>query len=192
MRERPKKESLEGTLDDICSPLIVLVTRICIADEGSRARMREWIIPSDLDRSSPLESRADLLGRCIRLLSSVYHVRLKDSVGEMLFALSDSDAFTLSSLVGYGNVAGFLFNKGIMSAPPPPSGVDVASPDGKRINPITGNTMARPEEAEMTQEEKEEEMEKLFVLFDRLERSGAMPKAENPIRKAIEKSQSSG
>jgi hypothetical protein len=28
----------------------------------------------------------------------------------------------------------------------------------------------------------------LFVLFDRLEKSGAMPKEQNPVRKAIEKS----
>ncbi|KAF8907198.1 guanine nucleotide exchange factor [Mucidula mucida] len=193
VREKPKKESLDGSLDDICSPLIVLITRICLADEASRARLREWIVPRDLDRSSPLEQRSDLLGRCLRLMGSVYHTRLKDSIGEMLFAMSDSDATTLSSLVGYGNVAGFLFNKGIMSAPPPPSGpgVDVNAPDGKSINPITGNTMARPELPDMTEEEKEAEMEKLFVLFDRLERTGALPANQNPIRKAMQQSQSS-
>lgn len=196
VRSRAKKESLDGDLDDICSPLVVLITRICLADKESRLRIREWIIPSNLDRSSPLEQRADLLGRCLRLLSSVYHPRLKDSVGEMLFAICDSNAYILSSLVGYGNVAGFLFNKGVMSSPPPPSsdsdvGIDVAAPDGRTINPITGNTMARPEAPNMTDEEKEAEAEKLFVLFDRLERSGVIPKEQNPVRKAIEKSQQS-
>jgi hypothetical protein len=39
----------------------------------------------------------------------------------------------------------------------------------------------------MTPEEKEREMEKLFVLFDRLERTGALPASQNPMRKAIEK-----
>ena len=34
----------------------------------------------------------------------------------------------------------------------------------------------------MTDEEKEREAEKLFVLFERLEKSGAM---ENPLRKAL-------
>lgn len=37
----------------------------------------------------------------------------------------------------------------------------------------------------MTDEEKEREAEKLFVLFDRLEKSGALPASQNPIRKAI-------
>ena len=37
----------------------------------------------------------------------------------------------------------------------------------------------------MTDEEKEREAEKLFVLFDRLERSGAIDPNQNPIRKAI-------
>lgn len=35
---------------------------------------------------------------------------------------------------------------------------------------------------EMTDEEKEREAEKLFVLFERLEKSGGM---ENPIKKAM-------
>ncbi len=39
----------------------------------------------------------------------------------------------------------------------------------------------------MTEEEKEREAEKLFVLFDRLEKSGAIPKESNPIRQAIQK-----
>lgn len=94
----------------------------------------------------------------------------------------------MSSLFGYGHVAGYLFNKGIMSAPPPPSDSGAASSvPGASINPITGSVQERrPPEPEMTEEEKEAEMEKLFVLFDRLERTGAMPKEQNPIRKAIQ------
>ncbi|KIY61996.1 hypothetical protein CYLTODRAFT_494944 [Cylindrobasidium torrendii FP15055 ss-10] len=192
VRRRPKEEKLDDTLDDIGAPLILLITRLCLSDEaGARTRLRDWLLPADLDRSSPLEQRADTLGRCIRLLSSVYHARLKDSVGEMLFAIANQDPSTLSAMVGYGNVAGFLFNKGILSAPPPPTtdGVDIGSSDGRAINPITGNTMPQPEPEEMTEEEKEAEMDKLFVLFDRLEKVGALPKDQNPIRKAIQQSQ---
>ena len=36
-------------------------------------------------------------------------------------------------------------------------------------------------------EEKEREAEKLFVLFDRLEKTGAIPKESNPIRQAIQR-----
>jgi len=38
----------------------------------------------------------------------------------------------------------------------------------------------------MTDEEKERETEKLFVLFDRLEKTGMLPSSQNPIRKAIQ------
>ncbi|KAJ6570278.1 guanine nucleotide exchange factor [Mycena vulgaris] len=202
VRELVKAEAAAGagadSLDDELAPLVVLITRLCIADEPSRTRTRDWLCPADLDRSAAagtLESRADLLGRCLRLLGSVYHARLKDSVGEMLFAMCDSDAATLSTLLGYGNVAGFLFNKGIMTAPPPPAAstsagasAGVAAAAAEHINPITGTAQeARAPEPEMTDEEKEREMEKLFVLFDRLERTGALPASQNPMRRAIEK-----
>ncbi|RDX44696.1 hypothetical protein OH76DRAFT_1042641 [Lentinus brumalis] len=191
VRERCQRE-MDQSLDDTLTPLVVLITKLCLADEGSRRRMREWILPDDLDRTSPLEGRADLLGRLLRLLSSVHHAKLKNAVGEMLYAVCDSDASTLASYVGYGNVAGFLFNKGIMSAPPPPAGSSGASAptttaSGAPINPITGVVEKPSEPIEMTEEEKEREAEKLFVLFDRLEKSGAIPKESNPIRQAIQK-----
>ena len=97
-------------------------------------------------------------------------------------------ASLLASYVGYGNVAGFLFNKGIMSAPPASggSGAPSTTADGVPINPITGTAQkAEPSAPDMSDEEKEREAEKLFVLFDRLERSGAIPASQNPIRKAI-------
>ncbi|KAJ7715069.1 guanine nucleotide exchange factor [Mycena metata] len=188
-------------LDDELSPLVVLITRLCVADEGSRLRTRDWVCPPDLDRSAAagaLEGRPDLLGRCLRLLGSVYHARLKDSVGEMLFVICDSDATTMSTLFGYGNVAGFLFNKGIMNAPPPPSSssttpAGLAAAAAEHINPITGTAQeAREPVPEMTDEEKEREMEKLFVVFDRLERRGEIAPESNPIRQAIRKAAMGG
>ena len=123
VREHVKAEAETGTgvhsLDDELSPLVVFITRL-IADETSRARMRDWLVPVDLDRSVALEARPDLVGRCLRLLGSAYHAALKDSVGEMLFALCDDDATTMSELLGYRNVAGLLFNKGILDVLPDP------------------------------------------------------------------------
>lgn len=90
VRQRCQKES-DSTLDDLICPLVLLITKLCSADEGTRKRMREWLVPDDLDRTNPLESRADLLGRCLRLLASIHHARLKDAVGEMLYAICESD-----------------------------------------------------------------------------------------------------
>ncbi|TFK56280.1 hypothetical protein OE88DRAFT_728045 [Heliocybe sulcata] len=175
VRERCKKEG-DHSLDDIMAPLVALVTRFCVDDEQSKVRMRNWVLPADLDRTSPLERRADMLGRCLRLLSCVYHPRLKDAVGEMLYAMCDSDAGVLSSQVGYGNVAGFLYNKGIMSAPPRPasSTAPTTASSGDPINPITGTVHQEQPEPEMTEEEKQQEMEKLMVLFERLEKTGTV------------------
>ncbi|KAG6845833.1 hypothetical protein H0H87_002521 [Tephrocybe sp. NHM501043] len=209
VRDRCKKESPDNSLDDLLSPLVILLSRICSGDETSRVRVRQLVIPDDMDRSAPLEGRADILGRILRLMSSVYQPRLKDAVGELLFAICESDgmptsihcipspkadcytiaASILSALVGYGNVAGFLYNKGILSAPAAPSGSSKYTPPASAasINPITGTTVNPKQDLpEMTDEEKEREAEKLFVLFDRLEKTGAIPPNQNPMRKAIQ------
>jgi hypothetical protein len=63
---------------------------------------------------------------------------------------------------------------------------------GALLNPITGLALGDPGAGagdEMTDEEKEAEAEKLFVLFDRLERNGALAPAQNPVRRAMEESQ---
>jgi hypothetical protein len=84
----------DGALDDALAPLTVVIARLCKADARARARISGWLWPADLDRSTgagALESRPDALGRCLRLLQSVYHSRTKDGVGEMLYAAADSD-----------------------------------------------------------------------------------------------------
>jgi hypothetical protein len=107
------------------------------------------------------------------------------------FALADvlDLATLLISQVGYGNVAGFLFNKGIVTGPPSSGeGPGPSDPSGAQINPITGAIQEERAEIEMTEEEREREAEKLFVLFDRLERTGAVPPEANPVRRAIQRS----
>ena len=90
VRERCREES-DSDLDDLVCPLVILITKLCNADEGARKRMRGWLLPDDLDRTNPLEERSDLLGRCLRLLQSIHHNRLKDATGEMLYAICESD-----------------------------------------------------------------------------------------------------
>lgn len=178
----------DTSLDEIVCPLVLLITRLCLGDDDAKTRIRQWLVPEDLDRTHPLEKRADLLGRCLRLLASVYHSRLKDSMGEMLYAMCDSNATTLAGYFGYGNVAGFLFHKGVVSAPPvsATSGAPPITASGLPINPITGTVEHPSENIDMTDEEKEHEAEKLFVLFDRLEKTGALPPSQNPYRKAFQ------
>lgn len=92
--------------------------------------------------------------------------------------------------MGYGNVAGFLFNKGILTGPPSSGEASgpAADTSGAQINPITGAIQEERPLSEMTEEEREREAERLFVLFDRLERTGAVPPEANPVRRAIQRS----
>jgi hypothetical protein len=85
----------------------------------------------------------------------------------------------LSTHVGYGNVAGFLFHRGLLNALPLSSMAPLVTPSGDVINPITGVIQGTHGDVEMTEEEKEKEAEKLFTLFERLEKKGV----ENPIKK---------
>ncbi len=59
--------------------------------------------------------------------------------------------------------------------------------DGQEINPITGQRRdmePRDEGPEMTDEEKEREAEKLFVLFERLKATGVV-EVVNPVETAV-------
>ncbi|KAH9978248.1 guanine nucleotide exchange factor [Lactifluus volemus] len=179
----------DSTLDELLAPLVMLLCKLVDGDTGARERMREWLLPPNLDRTVVLESRADTLGRLLRLLTSVYHSRLNLISGELLYAVCNHDATILISQVGYGNVAGFLFNKGIVTGPPSSGEASVPSDSsGAQINPITGAIQEERAEIEMTEEEREREAERLFVLFDRLERTGAVPPEANPVRRAIQRS----
>jgi hypothetical protein len=97
-------------------------------------------------------------------------------------------ASILSHQIGYGNAAGLLFHKGISA--PPPARIDEISTttprnmsiDSDPRNPITslqtplGLSASSAENHDMTEEEKEREAERLFVLFERMEK--------NPVLKA--------
>lgn len=95
---------------------------------------------------------------------------------------------TLSGYLGYGNVAGFLFHKGFITPPAKAgiSGAPTTTSTGLPINPITGLIEEEHGPINMTDEEKEQETEKLFVLFERLEKTGALSPSQNPLRKAIQ------
>ena len=71
--------------------------------------------------------------------------------------------------VGYGFASGFLFQNNI-PVPQNAVGADGAGPSGRPVNPITGQFLDQesgPDLPEMTDEEKEREAERLFVLFER-------------------------
>jgi hypothetical protein len=77
-------------------------------------------------------------------------------------------------------------NKGIALEVPQENEHDEAD-----INPITGQYVSsekQPDLKDMTDEEKEREAERLFVLFERLKKTGIID-VENPIAKAMQENQ---
>jgi hypothetical protein len=90
VRATAKAES-ESTLDELLAPLVMLLCKLTTGDNGARERVREWLLPANLDRTVVLESRADALGRLLRLLASVYHSRLNVTSGELLYAVCNHD-----------------------------------------------------------------------------------------------------
>jgi Guanine nucleotide exchange factor synembryn len=88
IREKGKIEAVN--IDELITPLLALVARIA-EEPGARKVLKEWILPADLNRDTPLEARGDTLGRCMRLMSSVYFPRMKDTIGETLFTICNSD-----------------------------------------------------------------------------------------------------
>lgn len=186
-----QKASADGVdLEDTLEPLLLLLRKIAAEDADLCSTLHSILLPADVDRSLALDRRIDLLGRLIRLMSSVTLPRLARASGELLLSLCEGNAKQMTETIGYGPCAGFLMNTGLASALP--SGTTSTSgPDGRAVDPITGEYEPTEEERamdeinRMTEEEKEAEAERLFVLFDRLNKTGVV-QVRHPMEKARE------
>ena len=177
-------------------PLVTLIRRVYeLAPAPIRTDLQTKELPSNSVRGQPLGKTVSLSSGLLRLSTSPIAPNLREGISSLLFELSSKDATTLVRNVGYGFAAGYLMTH---SLPVPEGtlnnkGVDVedlgermTKVDGQEINPITGQRRdMEPEDVlpEMTDEEKEREAEKLFVLFERLKATGVM-NVVNPVEKA--------
>lgn len=152
-------------------PLIqLLITIYEQAPEGPRKYMEWLLLPEDQDRSLPI-GRSDALSSKLLLLSTTPSVHLKTAISELMFVLSGRDPENLTKNIGYGFAAGFLASRG-MEIPQSASEAfstnqNSMNPD---VNPITGQRWdAEPQNTgpPMTEEEREREAERLFILFER-------------------------
>lgn len=164
----------EPDLDSTVAPLLTLIRRIYeLAPESVQEHMQSLLLPTPQERDLPLGKSNTLPARLLNLSTSALTPNLRGSISSMLFELSNKDAATFVRNVGYGFASGFLMANNI---PMPEdvaraNGVDVEGADGGiPVNPITGQRLDREEEVNqepMTEEEKEREAERLFVLFER-------------------------
>lgn len=174
-------------LDTTISPLLTLLRRIYeLAPTDVQTVLESKMLPSDIDRSQPLGKSSSLPSQLLNLSTSAQTPALRDSIAAFMFELSSKDPAKYVQNVGYGYASGFLLSKNI---PMPEGAIRDAGEGGSSgvpVNPITGQRLDREEEVnmpEMTLEEKEREAERLFVLFERLKKTGVVD-VKNPVEEA--------
>ena len=188
----------ENELDQAAAPICTLIRRLY---ELALPQMKEWMrmimLPKERDRGKPLGVGETMAARLLRLSCSPSLPTLRENISSLLFELSDKDANKFVKNIGYGFAAGFLMNHNIeipsnaaeaSSISTRSTGSDADS--GAAINPITGQRLSaeedgRPEEEVMSQDEKEREAERLFVLFERLKATGVVD-VKNPVQQAMD------
>ncbi|KAJ5610623.1 hypothetical protein N7510_007342 [Penicillium lagena] len=180
-------EELEVKAIPLLHSLIVVHEQ---APDGPRKYMQWLLLPDDNDRSLPIGQTDTLSSRLLKLSTTPYQ-NLKIAISDLMFVLSGKDAENMTKRIGYGFAAGFLASRGMeipqtageAFATNPTNGNDLNS----GINPVTGQRLAaEPEDTgpPMTEEEKEREAERLFVLFERARANGLIT-AENPVAQAL-------
>lgn len=167
----------DSDLEQTVTPLVSVLRVIHdSAPEGVRQYIRAKLLPTAEDRQKVL-GKGETLPSCIlRNSTNALTPQLRDTISHFLFEMSDRDAHKFVDNVGYGFASGFLFQNNI---PVPQNatgggeddqGVGSGSSSARPVNPITGQYVDRetaPDVPEMTDEEKEREAERLFVLFER-------------------------
>lgn len=160
-------ENLEQTVTPLVSVLRVMHVS---APDAPKALIRRSLLPAPEDRTKVLGKGETMPSRLLRNSTNALTPQLRDTVLHFFFEMSDKDAHKFVDNVGYGFASGFLFQNNI---PLPKNVADstAGASGGRAVNPITGQFLDRenmPDEGpEMTQEEKEREAERLFVLFER-------------------------
>lgn len=179
IRKQPETE-----LDQAAAPLCTLLRRFYeLATPQMKSFMRWLLLPNNSDRDKPLGQGETLSARLLRLSCSPSLPTLRENISALLFELSDKDASQFVKNIGYGFASGFLMSQNIQI---PANATEAGSTQGREgsaggsdVNPITGQKWSaqgseQSNTAEMTEEEKEREAERLFVLFERLKATGVV------------------
>lgn len=183
--ERTIQDYKEPELDNTAAPIISLIRKVYeVAPESVKKFMECLLLPSNDERSQPLGKSDTLASKLLQLSTSSSLPTVRTSISAMMFELSGKDAQKFVKNVGYGFAAGFLMNNGMKTMEIPTNASEAFSNGGAGerastssegssvpVNPITGQRLDAEPKVEngpaMTEEEKEQEAERLFVLFER-------------------------
>ncbi|KAH6977055.1 guanine nucleotide exchange factor [Ilyonectria sp. MPI-CAGE-AT-0026] len=184
----------DNELEPVVTPLISVIRNIHEhAPEATKEHIRGLLLPTAEDRENVLGEGSTLSARLLKNSTNPTAPAIREAISHLLFDMSDRDASKFVENVGYGFASGFLFQNNV---PIPASASEAfskgdASGEQKPVNPITGQFIEAEKHEdlpEMTEEEKEREAERLFVLFERLKKTGIID-VQNPVEAAMRQGQ---
>ncbi|XP_078135038.1 chaperone Ric-8A [Sander vitreus] len=166
------------------TPVLNLLTESCRGHRETRHYIRKHILPPLRDASHKPEEGSTVKSRLIRLMTHM-DTDLKHCAADLIFVLCKENVSRFVKYTGYGNAAGLLATRGLLGG----QGSRIVSSDAQyssdsdsdteeyrqvrdRINPVTGRVeVEQPDPMEgMTEEEKDVEAQRLFMLFNKLSR----------------------
>ncbi|EFQ27810.1 guanine nucleotide exchange factor synembryn [Colletotrichum graminicola M1.001] len=181
----------DNELEQLVTPLVGVLRRVYDgAPEEVKKYVRKTLLPTEEDRKEVLGRGSSLTSRLLRNSTNPLTPHLRDAISRLLFDMSDQDASKFVQNVGYGFASGFLFQNNI----PVPASVSEVSSTGEAqmpVNPITGQFVESEKHVDvpkMTEDEKIREAERLFVLFERLRKTGVVD-IQNPVEMAARSGQ---
>lgn len=161
----------EDELDNHIASVITILRNIYqVAPKEIQEYLESALLPGDAERQQPIGKSDTLSSKLLKFTTSALTPKLRDLIPLTLLELSGNDTMKFIKNIGYGYASGFLMRNNI----PIPDDFTKKNAGNSReetlINPVTGQRLdAEPEEVgpPMTNEEKEREAERLFVLIER-------------------------
>ncbi|XP_026765170.1 synembryn-A [Galleria mellonella] len=168
------------------SPILTVMVKSARSCRAQRKYLRQVVLPPLRDVSRPPEKGSTLRNQLCRLLTTPV-TSVRDLVAEFLFVLCKEKVGRMVKYTGFGNAAGHLAQKGLLSGG---RGAQYSSSSDDsdteeyleaqpHIDPVVGCT--RPPRIDpfegMSDEQKEYEAMKLVNLFDKMVSDGVMKPA---------------
>jgi len=177
--------------DEAGAPLISLLRKIFeISPDQAKEYMQKRLLPSNEERKNPIGKDGSLASRLLQLSISAAAMNIRQHLASLLFEVSNSNPEEFVRNVGYGYASGLLLSAGVQLPQSALEDLSTSSDSSGRVfNPVTGQALDSEPQikdpfSEMTDEEKEQEAERLFVLFERLKQTGVVD-IQNPVEKAL-------
>ncbi|KAJ6785383.1 hypothetical protein PWT90_04541 [Aphanocladium album] len=188
--ERAMQEYPSTELDATVTPVVDMLSKMyTLGPELVQKKIRDDLLPTSEDRQNVLGKGTSLSARLLKASTNPMAPKFGSVISHFFFLMSDRDASKFVENVGYGYASGYLFQNNVPMPASANATFDAADDTGSQrpVNPITGQFIdkEKPDDLPpMTDEEKEREAERLFVLFERLKMNGVLS-VQNPVEQAV-------